>query len=212
MIGKEVFLGGTGYIIRKDVLNEIGNFTNHLVDDFELSCRMLRKKHKTAFAPLSINYDEKPPSFDIMLRQRARWAKGFMNLLKKWELAPRNLLGMIYWLSPIATLSSLLMLLLIGFDAIYNILFGYYLYSYAYVPLQLWFALIGTIMFMQCMVLFKQYGAGGLKQAVYLPVYNLFSIYNLAALIKSFFVKSWTSTKTVHGFITERERHQIEAV
>ena len=210
LIGKKVFLGGTGYIIRKDVLNEVGNFTNHLVDDFELSCRLLKKKHKIAFAPLSINYDEKPPTFDIMLRQRARWGRGFMSLLKSMVLEPRDVLGNIYWLSPIATISGLLMLFIIGFNAIYNILFGYYLYSYAFVPLQLWFILVGTMMGMQSLLLVKQYGARGLKYAAYLPVYNIFSLYNISALIKGLFVKSWNSTKTVHGFISDRERQQIE--
>ena len=203
-------MGGTGYIIRKDVLNEIGNFTNHLVDDFELSCRLLKTKHRIAFAPLSINYDEKPPNFDIMLRQRARWGRGFLSLLKSMVLEPRDVLGHIYWLSPIATISGLLMLSIIGFNAIFNILFGYYLYSYAFVPLQLWFILVGTMMGMQTLLLVKQYGARGLKYAAYLPVYNIFSLYHVPALIKGLFVKSWNSTKTVHGFISDRERQQIE--
>jgi cellulose synthase/poly-beta-1,6-N-acetylglucosamine synthase-like glycosyltransferase len=210
LIGKKVFLGGTGYIIRKDVLNEVGNFTNHLVDDFELSCRLLKKKHRIAFAPLCINYDEKPPTFDIMLRQRARWGRGFLSLLKSLVLEPSDVLGHIYWLSPIATISGLIMLSIIGFNAIFNILFGYYLYSYAFVPLQLWFILVGAMMGMQTLLLVKQYGARGLKYAAYLPVYNIFSLYNISALIKGLFVKSWTSTKTVHGFISDRERQLIE--
>ncbi len=210
LIGKKVFLGGTGYIIRKDVLNEIGNFTNHLVDDFELSCRLLKKKHRIAFAPLSINYDEKPPTFDIMLRQRARWGRGFLSLMKSMVLEPRDVLGNIYWLSPIATISGLLMLFIIGINAIYNILFGYYLYSYAFIPLQLWFILVGTMMGMQSLLLVKQYGTRGLKYAAYLPVYNIFSLYHATALLKGLFVKSWNSTKTVHGFISDRERQQIE--
>jgi poly-beta-1,6-N-acetyl-D-glucosamine synthase len=210
LIGKKVFLGGTGYIIRKDVLNEVGNFTNHLVDDFELSCRLLKKKHRIAFAPLSINYDEKPPTFDIMLRQRARWGRGFMSLLKSLVLEPSDVLGHIYWLSPIATISGLLMLSIIGFNAIFNILFGYYLYSYAFVPLQLWFILVGAMMGMQTLLLVKQYGARGLKYAAYLPVYNIFSLYNIPALLKGLFVKSWNSTKTVHGFISDSERQLIE--
>ena len=74
-------------------------------------------------------------------------------------------------------MSSLLMLLFIGFDAIYNIFFGYYLFSYAYVPLQVWFVLIGTMMSMQCLVLAKQYGVKGVKYSAYLPIYNIFSIY-----------------------------------
>lgn len=210
LIGKKVFLGGTGFIIRKDVLNEVGNFTNHLVDDFELSCRLLKKKHRIAFAPLSIDYDEKPPTFDIMLRQRARWARGFLSLLKSMVMEPKDILGHIYWLSPLATISGLLMLLIIGFNAIYNILFGYYLYSYAFVPLQLWFILVGTTMGLQTLVLAKQYGARGLKYAAYLPIYNLFSLYHISALLKGFFVKSWGSTKTSHGFISDKEIQQIE--
>jgi poly-beta-1,6-N-acetyl-D-glucosamine synthase len=210
LLGKKVFLGGTGYIIRKDALNDVGNFTNHLVDDFELSCRLLKKNHKIAFAPLSINYDEKPPSFDIMLRQRARWGKGFLSLLMSLVISPRDILGTIYWLSPLATICGLLMLLIIGFNAIYNILFGYYLYSYAFLPIQLWFILVGTTFAMQSLVLVNQYGTRGLKYAVYLPVYNVFSLYNIPALLKALFVKSWSSTKTTHGFISEKEIQQIE--
>jgi cellulose synthase/poly-beta-1,6-N-acetylglucosamine synthase-like glycosyltransferase len=213
LLSKEVFLGGTGYIIRTDILSEVGDFTNHLVDDFELSCRLLKKKHKIAFAPLSIDYDEKPPTFDIMIRQRARWAKGFLSLLKKRVLRPSDILGNIYWLGPLATLSSLLILVIAAYNAIYNILFGYYPYLYAFVPLHLWFLLIGSIMSMQCLVLVKQYGIlKGLKRAAYLPAYNLFSIYAFAALLKAFFVRSWQNTKTLHGFVTDKEREQIESV
>ena len=184
-----------------------------MVDDFELSCRLLKKKHKIAFAPLSVDYDEKPPTFDIMIRQRARWAKGFISLLKKRVLRPSDILGNIYWLGPLATLSSLLILLIAAYNAIYNILFGYYPYLYAFVPLQIWFLLVGSIMFMQCLVLVKQYGMiKGLKYAAYLPAYNLFSIYAFAALLKAFFVRSWQNTKTLHGFVTDKEREHIERV
>ncbi len=137
LLGKGVFLGGTGYIIRKDILNDVGNFINHLVDDFELSCRLLKKNHRIAFAPLSINYDEKPPTFNIMLTQRARWGRGFLSLLKSLVLSTRDILGNIYWLSPLATICGLLML--------------------------------------------------------------------IPALLKALFVKSWSSTKTTHGFISEKE-------
>ena len=35
LLQKKVFLGGTGFVIRKDILLRIGRFTNHLVDDYE---------------------------------------------------------------------------------------------------------------------------------------------------------------------------------
>ena len=83
VLEKRCPLGGTGYIIRKDVLKEVGLFDNHLVDDFELTFRLLWANHKIAFAPMSVDYDEKPPTLDIMFRQRARWSRGFLSLLKK---------------------------------------------------------------------------------------------------------------------------------
>jgi cellulose synthase/poly-beta-1,6-N-acetylglucosamine synthase-like glycosyltransferase len=172
----------------------------------------LKKKNKIAFAPLSIDYDEKPPTFEIMIRQRARWARGFLSLLKRRVLRPRDLLGNIYWLGPLGTVSSLLILVIASYNAIYNTIFGYYPSLYAFVPLQLWFLLVGTIMCMQCCVLVRQYGVRkGLRYSAYLPAYNLFSIYAFVAFVKAFFVKSWQNTKTLHGFVTSKERQHIES-
>lgn len=49
-----------------------------------------------------------------------------------------------------------------------------------------------------------------LKYAEYLPDYNIISLYHVSVLIKGFFLKSWNSTETVHGFISDRRRQQIE--
>ena len=76
-LDKRCGLGGTGYIIRRDVLIEVGGFSNHLVEDYELTCRLLKKKYRIVFAPLCINYDEKPPNLTIMLGQRADGQKVF---------------------------------------------------------------------------------------------------------------------------------------
>jgi cellulose synthase/poly-beta-1,6-N-acetylglucosamine synthase-like glycosyltransferase len=197
-------LGGTGYIVRKDVLIEEGLFANHLVDDYELTFRLLRKKHRIAFAPLSIDYDEKPPTMEIMLRQRARWAKGFISLLSKRIAEPTDIIGNIHWLSPVAAMSGLIMLLIPAYGALHNFLYGYYPYTYSYMPLNLWFILTGLIYGLQAAVLYKQYGLKGLKRALYLPVYNAFSHYWFVSFTKAFFVKSWASTKTTHGFVTNK--------
>ena len=100
-LNKKTPLGGTGFIIKKDILIKVGKFTNSLIDDFELSFRLYKNKHKIAFAPLSIVYDEKPPILDVMIRQRSRWVKGHIDLLKHRVAEPSDLLGMIYWLSPV---------------------------------------------------------------------------------------------------------------
>ena len=206
-------LGGTGYIVRKDVLVEEGLFANHLVDDYESTFRLLRKKHRIAFAPLCIDYDEKPPTMEIMLRQRARWAKGFISLLSKRIAEPTDIIGNIHWLSPIAAISGLIMLLIPAYGALHNLLYGYYPYTYSYMPLNLWFILTGLIYGLQAAVLYKQYGLKGLKRALYLPIYNAFSHYWFVSFTKAFFVKSWASTKTTHGFVTGKPaiKRSIEA-
>ena len=208
---KKVYLGGTGYIIRKDILLKVGKYNSSLVDDYELSCRLFRAKYKVLFAPLSINFDEKPPSMGMFLRQRARWARGFIAMLKVKATQPTDILAHIYWLAPISAMAGLAVLLIFGYAVIHNLLFGYYPYSYAYIPLNIWFILIAIIFIMQCSVLAKQYGRSGLKYAPYLFAYNPFLVYVYVIFIKAFFVKSWANTKTVHGFIKETKAEKIVA-
>jgi cellulose synthase/poly-beta-1,6-N-acetylglucosamine synthase-like glycosyltransferase len=207
-LGKRCPLGGTGYIIRKDILIEVGRFTNHLVDDYELTSRLLKNNHRIVFAPLSINYDEKPPTFEFMLRQRARWGKGFINLLKQRVAKPDDIIGNIYWLTPIAAISGFIMLLIPGYAAIHNLLFEYYPYTYAFIPLSIWFLLTGVIYALQAIVLAREYPQIGLKYAAYLTIYNPFSHYWFVTFIKAFFVKSWADTKTAHGFVKEPKKMQ----
>jgi cellulose synthase/poly-beta-1,6-N-acetylglucosamine synthase-like glycosyltransferase len=194
-------LGGTGYIIRKDVLMEVGGFANHLVDDYELTCRILKKKYRIGFAPLCINYDEKPPNLEIMLRQRARWAKGFLDLLKHKVIEATDILGFLLWIGPIAGFCGFIILTIAGFAAIYNLIFEYYPYYYASIHVDVWIALTATLYSVQALSLIRQYGRRGFKYAAYVPIYNVFSLYSFITLIKAFTVKSWASTKTTHGFL-----------
>jgi cellulose synthase/poly-beta-1,6-N-acetylglucosamine synthase-like glycosyltransferase len=211
VLGKKVSLGGTGYIVRKDILVKVGMFENHLVDDYELTFRLLRNKYKIAFAPLSICYDEKPPTLQFMMRQRARWFKGFMSLMRHRIAEPGDLIGNLYWINPIAILSGIVGLLIAGFAGVHNLLFGYYPYKFAYLSIELWFLLYGSMTLLQAMVLTRQYGRAGLRYALLLPIFIGFSNYWLAAAMKSFFVKSWGNTKTTHGFISKSDMEKLVA-
>jgi len=193
-------LGGTGYIIRKDVLIDVGGFANHLVDDYELTFRLFRAKHRIAYAPMSINYDEKPPSLDFMLRQRARWVKGFMNLMKSRVAEPRDIVGNLYWLNPLSAFTSFGLLMISAYSALHNFIVGYYPFEYAYLSFNLWLVLNGGLLAAYTTGLWKQYGKQGLKHALWLPLYIPFSTYWMVIAIKALFVKSWADTKTMHGF------------
>jgi cellulose synthase/poly-beta-1,6-N-acetylglucosamine synthase-like glycosyltransferase len=203
-LGRRCPLGGTGYIIRKDILLKVGIFANHLVDDYELTFRLLRKGYKIAFAPLSINYDEKPPTLDFMLRQRARWAKGFIDLLGTRIADRSDIVGHIFWLNPIAALTGFIMLMIPGFAALHYLIYDYYPYTYSYMPLTIWFMLTGALFVLQAAVLIKEYGWRGFAYAAQIPLFLPFSQYWFVSFVRAFTIKSWASTKTTHGFVRQQ--------
>ncbi|MDQ3836457.1 MAG: glycosyltransferase family 2 protein [Thermoproteota archaeon] len=203
-IGRRCPLGGTGYIVKKDILSKVGLFANHLVDDYELTSRLLKKGYKIAFAPLSINYDEKPPTLDFMLRQRARWAKGFIDLLGTRIADRSDIIGHIFWLNPIAAITGFIMLLIPAFGALHYLVYDYYPYTYAYLPLSIWFMLTGLLFSLQAAVLVKEYGWRGLGYAAQIPLFLPFSHYFFVSFIRAFTIKSWASTKTAHGFMKQK--------
>ena len=204
-IGRRCPLGGTGYIVRKDILAKVGMFANHLVDDYELTARLLKKGYKIAFAPLSINYDEKPPTLDFMLRQRARWAKGFIDLLGTRAGDRSDIIGHIFWLNPVAAVTGIVMLMIPAIAAIHYLIYDYYPYTYAYMPLSIWFVLTGLLFVLQGAVLIKEYGWRGFGYAAQIPLFLPFSHYWFVSFIRAFTIKSWASTKTAHGFMKQKE-------
>lgn len=201
--GRRTPLGGTGYIVRKDILTKVGMFANHLVDDYELTFRLLRNGYRIAFAPLSVNYDEKPPTLSFMLRQRARWGKGFIDLLSTRVAEGPDIIGHIYWLNPLAAVCGLIMLMVPAFAAIHYLIYDYYPYTYAYIPLSVWFAFTGVLFALQAAVLVREYGRRGLVYAAQIPALTPFSHYWFVSFMKAFTIKSWANTKTMHGFMKE---------
>jgi cellulose synthase/poly-beta-1,6-N-acetylglucosamine synthase-like glycosyltransferase len=115
LVDRRTPLGGTGYIVRKDILQIVGGFGNALIDDFELSFRLFRNKYRIAFAPLSIEYDEKPPHLALMLRQRSRWVKGHFDLLNKRVAETTDVVGNIYWFNPILMLAGFFAMSIVSF-------------------------------------------------------------------------------------------------
>jgi biofilm PGA synthesis N-glycosyltransferase PgaC len=199
-IDKRCGLGGTGYVIRRNILLEVGGFTNHLVDDYELTTRLLKSKYRILFAPLCINYDEKPPTLDMMLRQRSRWAKGFIDMLQRKAVERTDIISALLWLNPIVAILGLTLLCIIGFAASFNMIFGYFPFYYSSISIEMWLILTAVLYFLQTLTLIKSYGKKGVRYALYVPIYNIFSLYFFVTFIKAFRVKSWGATKTMHGF------------
>ena len=198
--GKRVPLGGTGIIIKKNILLKVGKFTNSLIDDFDLSFRLYRNKHRVAFAPLSIDWDEKPPLLNMIFKQRARWMKGHLDHLKSPVAEPKDIIGHIYWLSPVSLISSLIACSIASFNNVFYLFFGHFAYTFSAIPVGLWFILICINYCFQVYFLIMN-GKHSRKQCFLYPLLlSPFSTYWYVCIIKAFFVKGWASTKTTHGF------------
>jgi len=109
ILGERCPLLGTGFILKKDILVQEGMFTNSLVDDYELTCKLLKKKYKIIFLPFCKAYAEEPPSLEVMLRQRARWGRGFINSLNHRMAESNDLVGNLLWLMPIGSVAGSIM-------------------------------------------------------------------------------------------------------
>jgi cellulose synthase/poly-beta-1,6-N-acetylglucosamine synthase-like glycosyltransferase len=204
-------LGGTGLLIRKDILHAVGGFRNELIDDFELSFRLFRHKYRIAFAPLSVVYDEKPPSVKLMIMQRSRWIRGHMDLLKERIPETSDIIGTIYWLQPIFLLGNISLIGLISYSVICYILFGSLPYTLSFFPIHIWLAMILTSYLLQMICLIQDHGLRALRDAGYVALLIPFSHYWYATLARAFFVKSWANTKTTHGYYVKPTSEEVKS-
>ncbi|HID17727.1 TPA: glycosyltransferase [Candidatus Bathyarchaeota archaeon] len=75
---------GTGGIFKKKCLEEVGGWqTDTLAEDLDLSIRLHLAGKRYVYVPEVVCPGEIPPNFLDLMRQQARWAKGFMQCLRK---------------------------------------------------------------------------------------------------------------------------------
>lgn len=210
IFGERCPLLGTGFVIRKDVLVQEGMFSNALVDDYELTCKLIRKKYRIIYLPFCKASAEEPPSLEGLLRQRARWGRGFINCLNRKMSDFGDVIGNLLWLMPLGSFANSIMFFITVYATIHDIIFEYVPYSFAYLPLQMWFLVAGVVIGLDFAVLLKVRGLkDGLRQAVYLLPFIAFSQYGLVVCYKALFVRSWSTTKTIHGFTAKVDTDQI---
>lgn len=83
-IGLSARLIGTGFAVRRDLMEELGGWnTETLTEDAEFYALLSARGEKIAFAPGAVTYDEEPLSFRQSLIQRRRWMSGIMEVCRK---------------------------------------------------------------------------------------------------------------------------------
>jgi cellulose synthase/poly-beta-1,6-N-acetylglucosamine synthase-like glycosyltransferase len=75
---------GTNFVVRRDLLEAIGGWdTKALAEDTEVSFRIYRMGYKIKFLPQSVTWEQEPQQFKIWYKQRTRWAKGNLYVIKE---------------------------------------------------------------------------------------------------------------------------------
>jgi len=197
-LGLSSGIGGTGVMLTKESLDAIGDFRNVLVEDYDLFLRLTCHGFKVAYAEDCIVYDEKVPSWRGLLKQRARWIAGHLQVLR--DYSPKEYLKILLK-SPIDFLnlfSPICMLALFG-SLILSLLRLFPMFTFLGTPFIFWVGITVFTNFLFSMVLIRQNFS--LASALISPyVLYAFSLHWYVAFIKAFFVHGWSDTKTEHGF------------
>ena len=182
-------LGGTGQGIKQSALKEVGYWDEkNLVDDYDLTLRLLKKDFRIGFASDVTVYDEKPTTWTFLFKQRARWLRGNFQVLKKhlftswrqpqiWHLLISHFGIFLFYYGLILTF-----LYLLG-GTYYTFYFPFWLW--------LWAAQV-TISFIHVVL------ERGVKGLLLFPLLLLFSYHWLIVLWYVPKIKTWKESKTEH--------------
>jgi len=84
-VGALKMIAGTSYMIRADVLREVGWGTS-LTEDWELTLKLYARGYKVVYTPWAETPAECVSTFSRLARQRMRWAEGHTYNVRKWFL------------------------------------------------------------------------------------------------------------------------------
>ncbi|OLB88673.1 MAG: hypothetical protein AUI15_27460 [Actinobacteria bacterium 13_2_20CM_2_66_6] len=84
-VGSLKMIAGTAYMIRADVLRNIGWGTS-ITEDWELTLKLYARGYKVIYTPWAETPAECVSTFARLARQRMRWAEGHTHNVRKWFL------------------------------------------------------------------------------------------------------------------------------
>ena len=85
LLGTSCAVSGTGFLFSRRVLEETGPWPFHLLtEDIQFSVDQVTRGRKIAFCPDAVLYDEQPTTFRQSWNQRLRWAKGYIQVFRRY--------------------------------------------------------------------------------------------------------------------------------
>ena len=74
---------GTNYVIRRELIDQMGGWdVNALAEDTEISFRLYRMGYYIKFIPHAVTWEQEPQKLKQWFKQRTRWVKGNLYVLK----------------------------------------------------------------------------------------------------------------------------------
>ena len=85
LLGASGAVGGTGFLFSRRVLEESGGWHFFLLtEDIEFSVYHILRGEKIVICENAVLYDEQPTDFRQSVRQRLRWAKGYVQVFQRY--------------------------------------------------------------------------------------------------------------------------------
>ena len=85
LLGTSCAVSGTGFLFSRQVMESTNGWKFHLLtEDIEFSVHHILQGRKIGFCADAVLYDEQPVTFRQSWRQRLRWARGFLQVFRKY--------------------------------------------------------------------------------------------------------------------------------
>lgn len=84
-LGTSCAVSGTGFLFSKEILKKSNGWNFFLLtEDIEFTIWNILEGETIGYCPRAVLFDEQPTSFRQSVRQRLRWAKGYIQVFKKY--------------------------------------------------------------------------------------------------------------------------------
>ncbi|MBN2203259.1 MAG: glycosyltransferase [Candidatus Aenigmarchaeota archaeon] len=193
-LGANSHFSGKNMFIRKDVLKKVGGFdTLTFIEDIEMSLKLKDKGYRTVFEPNAIAWNEEPVSVSSFVKQRMRWARGSIRMLKYKRRKGKKLLsdlmhGVYFYTPPFGLITATVLAIFLYFG----------------LPLFLTAPVLGLFIFtMSLIVLSRIKMKEPLRDLAYLPVWFILSNIQLVLIFKAIIDEklgkgiSWNSVRAL---------------
>lgn len=85
LVGTSCYVAGTGYLFMRSVADEFEGWPFHmLTEDIEFSADQILKGRVIGFCEDAEFFDEQPTDYKTSWRQRLRWSRGYLQVLRRY--------------------------------------------------------------------------------------------------------------------------------